>query len=834
MGDGPTEAVLARLRSALDAADESLIVLDSDGRVTEVNSVALRLSHREREDVLGRSLVDIAIGDGADLAELEAIRRAVAGVPTRYVAVRGEHRTLVTATPLEDGGAVLVSQGVAAYREQDARTLRARLLGEAARALSDPAALDATLEALADLMVPGWADSCLCALVEPDGSVRPVASRNEDPAVLAAALRMLPSSVGDIVPGGLLDQAVSSGTPVVIEDVGAASLPPASAGAVQAFKICSLAIAPLVEQDELVGLLVLATTTESGRRLREAELEVLTPLADRTAAAVRAARLHAAARAAEARFRAAFEQAPIGIALSSPDEDGTLAVDDANAAFCAIVGQGPDELIGRPLGDVVAPDVSGETSVARPDGIVRHVLAGSAPTGDGDVVTQLLDVSDRHRAQTELEHLASHDALTGLLNRRRFEDGLEEELAQVRRFGDEAAVLTLDVDNFKHINDHHGHAAGDAVLRAIADTLRQRTRATDRVGRLGGDEFGVVLARSSPEDAHRVAGELLSAIRALRVPFGEHRLRATISIGVRTLAQSESHHADVLLSEADMAMYDAKENGRDCLAIISKGDVQPERVRARRRWTERIRDAVESPDGFVLFEQPIMRLSDGALDRSELLLRMRDEQGEIVGPHLFLPVAGRYGQMQAVDRWVIRSALQLLRDRTAAGHGGDLEINLSGESLSDPRMADFAVREIEAAGVDASRLIFEVTETSAIGNLEASRSFVARLTALGCGFALDDFGAGFSSFAYLKALPLGIVKIDGQFVRGLRGSRHDRITVRAMVDVARGLGKQTVAEFVEDEATLELLRSFGVDFAQGYHVGIPAPATVVPAFLLQR
>ncbi len=314
-------------------------------------------------------------------------------------------------------------------------------------------------------------------------------------------------------------------------------------------------------------------------------------------------------------------------------------------------------MLGRPLSEIAHPDFSGETRIARPDGRVRHVLAGSAPTGDGTVVTQLLDVSDRHEAQTELEHLASHDALTGLLNRRRFEEALEDELAHVRRFGDLAAVLTLDVDNFKHVNDNHGHAAGDAVLRSIAEALRSRTRATDRVGRLGGDEFGVVLSRSSPEDADRVANELLNAIRGLRVPFGDQQLRVTVSIGVRALTADEIDHADVLLSEADMAMYDAKERGRDRISTIRRGDLQPERVRERMRWTERIRDAVESPTGFVLYEQPIMRLADGVLDRSELLLRMLDEHGAVVGPHAFLPVAERYGQMQAVDRWVIRRAL---------------------------------------------------------------------------------------------------------------------------------------------------------------------------------
>ena len=516
MEEASTEVVLARLRGVLEAAEQSLVVVDPDGRVVEINGAALRLGRRRREDVIGRLLEEIARSAGAAEDEIEAIRTAIAGTPARYVAVRGDRRTVVSAVPLETGGATFVSQGVAAYREEDARALSARLLAEAARALNDPAALDDTLEALADVLVPAWADSCLCALVEPDGTVRPVATRNTDDAVRAASLQMIPAHLDAMPDQGMLARAIAARTPVVIEDVASAGLGFVSDTASGQLQVCSVAVAPLIDHEALVGLIVLGTDARSGRRLRSEGLEALSTLADRTAAAIRAARLHATARSAEARFRAAFEHAPIGIALSREAEDGTLAFVEVNAAFCTIVGRERDDVLGRPLAEVAHPDHSGETRIARPDGLVRHVLAGSAQTGDGTVVTQLLDVSDRHEAQTELEHLASHDALTGLLNRRRFEESLEQELAHVHRFGDLAAVLTLDVDNFKHVNDNHGHAAGDAVLRAIADALRSRIRATDRVGRLGGDEFGVVLSRSGPQDARAVAEELLSGIRALR------------------------------------------------------------------------------------------------------------------------------------------------------------------------------------------------------------------------------------------------------------------------------------------------------------------------------
>jgi EAL domain-containing protein (putative c-di-GMP-specific phosphodiesterase class I) len=249
------------------------------------------------------------------------------------------------------------------------------------------------------------------------------------------------------------------------------------------------------------------------------------------------------------------------------------------------------------------------------------------------------------------------------------------------------------------------------------------------------------------------------------------------------------------------------------------------------RWAERIRDALET-DRFVLYEQPILSLADARVDRAELLIRMRpdDPDDELVAPAAFLPIAERYGHIRAIDRWVVREAIVLLSERQAAGNRVGAEVNLSGDSISDASVVDYIVSEIGNAGIDPARLTFEVTETAAIGNLDRARRLASQLAALGCAFALDDFGAGFGSFAYLKHLPLDIIKIDGQFIRGLPSSSADQVTVSAMVDIAKGLGKQTVAEFVEDEATLELLRRLGVDRAQGYHIGRPRPASRNPAF----
>jgi diguanylate cyclase (GGDEF)-like protein/PAS domain S-box-containing protein len=833
----PADDDAQRLRAALDAAEQALVVVDAAGRVVEANRTALRVTHLLRDDVLGRPLTDLAVQEGADEQELAAIRAAVDGTPVVFEARRAGRAVEVRATPLPGGGATFVSQGVAAYREEDWHAARGRLLDAAGGALAAPRSLDATLEALADLLVPEWGDGCLCALVEPDGTLRIAALRHADRATRDAMREMLPQRAAEAREGGLLARLAADRAPLLISPQDSDELPAELRSTLTRFGIGTIALTPLIVQDELVGVLGLGRAADARRQLGREDLGVLSLLGDRAAQGIHAARLNEAMRAAESRFRAAFEHAPIGIALLRPTDDGRLRFAEVNSSFCTIVGDEREAIIGRDADAYAHPDdpggerdQEGVARLVRADGETRWVHTHSAPLEDGSVVTQFQDVTDRRRFQTELEHLTSHDTLTGLLNRRRLEEAVEQALANVRRHGDGAAVVTLDIDNFKHVNDAYGHSVGDAVLRAVAVALRSRVRATDQVGRLGGDEFGVVLTRTEAEAAQGVADELLRAVRELRVPAGERTVRVTASVGLRSLDSAEPSQPEELLSEADMAMYDAKERGRDRISVIHTGDHQPEQVRARLHWFERIRDALERSDGFRLYEQPILRLRDRTMDRSELLVRMTDERGRIVEPARFLPVAERYGQVRAIDRWVLRSAVRLLGQRAAAGRAAPLELNLSGDSISDPSVVDFIVAEIEAADIDPALLIFEVTETSAIGNLEHARVLAERLAALGCGFALDDFGAGFGSFAYLKHLPLDVIKIDGQFIRGLCRSRADQVTVRAMVDIARGLGKETVAECVEDAETLELLNELGVDHAQGYHIGRPAPAGIIPAF----
>ena len=737
----------------------------------------------------------------------------------------------------------------------DRGAARWAFLAAASRLLAESLDTERTLEAVASMLVPAWADVCCLGLLNAGGRLEltGVACANPAERVLVEASFADHAAVRRA--GELPDRVLRTGRAVVAPEY----RDPAPEGphdrpgvrTLRDYGARSLIIAPLRIRGDVLGLMFAVMTTHSDRRFEAGDAELVQDAADRAAQAIDNARLYRAeqdaralaeqavlaARAAEERFRAAFEHAPNGMALLVAEPGGPLRYAEVNPALCRIVGCEREQLAGRPADDLVAPRDDGEQErrIVRPDGQERWIQVHAAPLntkhpdGGHAYVAQVQDVTDRRRFERELEHLASHDPLTGLLNRRRFQEELERALAHVRRHGEPACVVTLDLDNFKHVNDTYGHAAGDELLRASARALMERVRATDAVGRLGGDEFGIVLAHTGPEEASAVAESLLDAFRArVGVDVGGRLVRVTASAGVRAL-DGGTETAGELLGEADMAMYDAKERGRDRLSVVGEHEVRPERVRSRMRWAERIRDALEH-DGFVLFEQPIVRLQDGTVDRAELLLRMLDGGGDPVPPADFLPVAERYGHIRAIDRWVVRRAIELLAARRAAGSSIGAGVNLSGDSISDASVIDYILAEIANAGIDPGCLTFEVTETAAIGNLDRARRLARQLSELGCGFALDDFGAGFGSFAYLKHLPLDLIKIDGDFIRTLPSSPQDQVTVRAIVDVARGHGKQTVAEFVEDGATLELLRRLGVDRAQGYHVGRPRPALVLPRF----
>ena len=447
---------------------------------------------------------------------------------------------------------------------------------------------------------------------------------------------------------------------------------------------------------------------------------------------------------------------------------------------------------------------------------LRRDAAGAVVGFEGTI----RDISERKRFESQLVHVANHDPLTGLFNRRRFDEEVERHLSEAQRYDLHGVLLFMDLDQFKDVNDSRGHRAGDELLSGLARLLQERLRATDVVARLGGDEFAVLLPHTDAEQAQDVAADLLDAIRSQTFVVGGSPLRITASVGM-ALFPDHAVVAGELLSRADLAMYRAKDEGRDRSCLYAPdGDWQAQ-IESRIGWHQRVREALEN-GRFVLHAQPILDLGDGRISQYELLLRLVDG-GEFVLPGLFLDTAERSGLIHDIDRWVVQQAIQLIAAHQSAGKELRLEVNLSGKAFADQELLQMIRRELVATKIDPANLVLEVTETAAIANIDQAQKFVRTLKALGCGFALDDFGVGFSSFSHLKHLPVDYLKIDGSFIRDLARNTVDQHLVQAMVAVARGLGKRTIAEFVGDDETLQLLRGYGVDFAQGYFIGRPAP-----------
>ena len=449
------------------------------------------------------------------------------------------------------------------------------------------------------------------------------------------------------------------------------------------------------------------------------------------------------------------------------------------------------------------------------EGVPLHFLA------------QVNDITERKRFEGQLQYLADHDALTGMLNRRRFEQELGRELARSNRYGTGGAVLAIDLDHFKYVNDSLGHSVGDELITRVGSIFRDRLRATDVIARLGGDEFAVILPGADEPEAVLVAESLLASLRdegRIDSPLN-HPKRITGSIGVALFAGARVTSEEILV-EADIAMYDAKEAGRDRVKVYDRTQNQQELMHAGMTWVDRIRDALEE-DRLVLYAQPILALAGDVVPRYELLIRMLGEDGDVIPPGTFLGIAERFGLIQAIDRWVLHQAVELLATQKRAGRPIELAINVSAKSVMDPELPALVTSELEAAGVDGEGLCFEVTETAAIVNVDRAKNFARTLSELGCECALDDFGAGFASFYYLKHMIFDYVKIDGDFIHNLPESHINQLVVQSVVAIARGLGKRTIAEFVGDAETLDLLKSYGVDFAQGFYVGKPQPLDVL-------
>ncbi len=445
------------------------------------------------------------------------------------------------------------------------------------------------------------------------------------------------------------------------------------------------------------------------------------------------------------------------------------------------------------------------------------------------VVLEKLDDEDRRvvegalvkaeKTEAELRYLADHDSLTGLLNRRRFRAELDQYVSFSARYGGQGAVMIIDIDGLKQVNDKLGHQIGDSLIRRISGALRERVRTTDIVARLSGDEFAVLMPQTDIGGALQL-GEDLRAEVAEGSPSVPEQGAATISVGITMFGGKREAGAEAVLVAADQAMYRAKEEGRNRVALFE--DPAAGEVRAQRSQTTsaRIRDAL-TQNRLSLATQPIRSLASGAVERYELLLRMTGDDGELLPAAAFIEVAERSGMVQELDRWVVARALELLAERERAGEPVSLHVNLSGASLTDISVLEFIERRLDEGDADPGRCTFEITKTAQVEDYETAAGFADRLTEFGCEVAIDDYGAGFSPFHYLKQIPFDVIKIDGAFIRDMPRNDADQLTVKAIVEIARGLGKTTIAEFVQDDETTQMLREYGVDMAQGYHLGRP-------------
>jgi diguanylate cyclase (GGDEF)-like protein/PAS domain S-box-containing protein len=432
------------------------------------------------------------------------------------------------------------------------------------------------------------------------------------------------------------------------------------------------------------------------------------------------------------------------------------------------------------------------------------------------------NIAERKAIMEHLKRLAEHDGLTGLFNRSYILDELERLVSRVKRNEHAScALLYIDLDNFKYVNDTLGHAAGDRLLTEVAAILERRTRKSDLVARLGGDEFVVILHDTISGQIETMADSFRRHLADYGFQHEGRTVNVGCSIGVAIVDHRCASHTEVL-SHADLACHLAKRGGRNRVHIFTERDAESvSTMSLDMGWSRRIRDAIDR-NRFVLVGQPVVDTRTRTINCHEILVRLRDEDGSLIMPSGFLPTAERFGLAADIDQWIIAHAIDQLAAARRHHPGRCYAINLSAQSLTVPTVADLITRKLAETGLDPGALTFEVTETTAIADMGTAVDFLRRLRSLGCKTALDDFGSGMSSFAYLQELPVGAVKIDGRFVQHLSDNPVDQAMVRAMNDIAHALGKITVAEFVEDEATYRLLGEIGVDYAQGYHLGKPA------------
>ncbi len=542
--------------------------------------------------------------------------------------------------------------------------------------------------------------------------------------------------------------------------------------------------------------------------------------------------------ASEARYQILYENAPDIYTTISPK--GTVL--SINHTGARLLGYEVDELVGQPALNIVYPDdhkkvrryIQKQFDKFSPDNGIEyrkickdgsvfwvHQRVNQEPqTCEPRLLVVCRDITDRRDLEEQLIYQAAHDSLTNLINRREFEKRLHEVLSSPEKC--KHVLCYLDLDQFKVVNDTSGHIAGDELLRQVAGLLIQRTRSRDTLARIGGDEFAVLMEDCPLEQAEHFANRIRESIEGFRFQWGDRRFNIGVSIGIVPILENDINLNDIL-SYADSACYTAKKQGRNQVYVRRKSDLTVSERVGEMCWVSSINEALEG-DHFRLYAQPIHSCSKKtAGERFEVLLRMKDGD-KIIRPGAFMPAAERYNLSTRIDRWVLKNLMKWFEQHPDFLRRLDVcSINLSALSLCDKNFSQFVFDLLQTSPLPQHKICFEITETAAISNLSRAVEFIDVLKQAGCHFALDDFGSGLSSFAYLKNLPVDMIKIDGTFIRNISNNNIERAMVKSICDIVSLMGKQTTAEYVEDRASLKVLYALGVDFVQGNHLGQPKP-----------
>jgi len=565
--------------------------------------------------------------------------------------------------------------------------------------------------------------------------------------------------------------------------------------------------------------------------------------------------VNTALRMSECRYRALYEDNPaIFLTLSSDKQILSLNQSGSVQLRCD-----PAELVGQ-TASILCPESEWKSFEERLDkclsqsGIMHHwemqqlrsngetfyARVSSRTINDISGIPTLLlvceDITQAFELSKKLTYQASHDPLTGLINRHEFEHRLSQCLDIARERNTDNAICYVDLDQFKVINDTFGHIAGDELLRQVTRLLSEHVRKQDSVGRVGGDEFVMLLENCTIDDAERVANKVRKSIEEFSFSWEGQSLRITSSMGLVPVNSTTGSISEAL-KIADTACYAAKDLGRNRVHVYRDEDEVMARHNGEMQWVNRIHHALDEHK-LRLYCQLIMPITPNNNKglHYELLLRMENDDGELSSPGAFLPAAERYGLACKLDRWVITTAFEWFCSNPQ--HVDKLSlcsINLSGQSLGDDELLAFIMRRFTETGIPPYKVCFEITETAAIAKLSSASQWMQVLRQIGCRFALDDFGSGLSSFGYLKTLPVDFLKIDGQFIKDIIGSPMNMVIVRSIHEIARVMGTSTIAEFVESDAILEKLREIGIDYAQGYGISTPQPFEgMINSFHVQR